>query len=217
MDFSYVFLTLHSLKYKEPYVVIERYAHIFRNPDTLAEMVARALTWALRDVCVEVVLEPWDTKGKVVPYLKDFWESYNLELYKCDGKNLIKMGYEDALEHHKKKKEAKSKGKKSDDIMYYIQHPNKKAIVAFIHKALVGMRLPKDIARPIRLLTDHGVFLDNDANRLPYKAFIKECPEVKDLISERKYNEWTNTNNSNYNNDDRYILLEKQLESALIG
>jgi hypothetical protein len=75
------------------------------------------------------------------------------------------------------------------------------------------MRLPKDIARPVRLLCDYKLFKDNNEYRLPYKAFLKTCPEVKELISERKYNHWTNKNSTNYNLDDAY----KKLENVLTG
>ena len=219
MDFSYVFVTLHSLKYKEPYVVIERYAHIFRNPDTLAEIVARAFTWALRDIGVEVVLEPWDTEGKVVTYLKDFWESYNLELYKNEGKFLVKMGYEDALEQQQKKKEAKEKGKKSDDIMDYIQVPNKEAIIEFLRQAIKGMKNPKEIARPVRLLCEYKVFVEytpeGEQYRLPYKAFIKLFPEVEKILLKSRYNEWTNPQRSTYENNSRHERLKRDIENIL--
>ena len=50
---------------------------------------------------------------------------------------------------------------------------------------------------------------------LPYRAFIKEFPEVKDLITIKAYNDWNNPNRRNYNNDDLYKKLEKELEMIL--
>ena len=100
-------------------MVIERYSRLFRNPDMLAEMVANAFNQVLREVGVKVTFEPWDTRGKVVTYLEDGWKSYNIELFNSQGRNLIRMGYEDALEVFKKEVASgeSSGSRKSDDIM----------------------------------------------------------------------------------------------------
>jgi hypothetical protein len=223
LAFARALIVLHSHMYKVPYIVLERYRHISNNPDVMAKMIERALNWALKDTSVRVVLERWDTKGEYINYHRDFRLSWDVELDKSEGEYLIQMGYEDALEVHKRK-EAKKKNtnkKKSDDIRYYIQHPNKDAIIEFIRKALEGMKVPKDIARPIRVLCDHHVFLDCDEDneydyvRLPYNAFIKAFPEVKDLITARAYNDWTNPNRKEYKNDKIFKKLEKELEKIL--
>ena len=223
LAFARALIVLHSHMYKLPYIVLERYRHISNNPDVMAKMIERAFNWALRDTSVRVVLERWDTKGEYINYHRDFRLSWDVELDKSEGEYLIQMGYEDALEVHKRK-EAKKKNtnkKKSDDIRYYIQHPNKDAIIEFIRKALEGMKVPKDIARPIRVLCDHHVFLDCDEDneydyvRLPYNAFIKAFPEVEDLIKENKYNDWINPNRKSYKNDHLYKKLEKELENIL--
>lgn len=211
MDFSYVFVTLHSLKYKEPYVVIERYAHIFRNPDTLAEIVARAFTWALRDIGVEVVLEPWDTEGKVVTYLKDFWESYNLELYKNEGKFLVKMGYEDALEQQQKKKEAKEKGKKSDNILDYFSAKvrNKEALLEWIDEQVIDKDSPIDMMRSVRLLLKKELLKD-----ITIKAFNK-CYHKEGKISRSSFDYYTNLQNPCYINDPIYKDMEENFDINL--
>ena len=217
LAFARALIVLHSHMYKLPYIVLERYRHISNNPDVMAKMIERAFNWALRDTSVRVVLERWDTKGEYINYHRDFRLSWDVELDKSEGEYLIQMVYEDALEVHKRK-EAKKKNtnkKKSDDIRYYIQHPNKDAIIEFIRKALEGMKVPKDIARPVRLLVDHKIFLKKEGYRLPYRAFIKEFPEVKDLITIKAYNDWNNPNRRNYNNDDLYKKLEKEMEIIL--
>ena len=218
LDFAYVFFVIHSYFYNVPYIVLEDYKCISPNPDVIAEMVARAVNWVLKDFGVEIVLKRWD---ELVLYPIDFWVSYNKELRKSGGRNLIPMGYEGALKVHEekeaKKKKCKDAGskKKTDDIRFYIQHPNKDAIIEFIRKALVGAKIPKDIARPIRILRDHQVFLSNDDDRLPYGAFIKEFPEVKDLITAKAYNDCINPNRTSYANDKLYKKLEKELENIL--
>ena len=218
LDFAYVSFVLHSYFYKVPYIVIEDYKHISPNPDVIADMVARAINWVLKDLGVEIVLERWD---ELVLYPIDFWESYKGELRKSGGKNLIPMGYEGALKVHKEKEAKKKKCKKAasikktDDIRFYIQHPNIDAIIDFIRKALVGAKMPKDIVRPIRLLREHQIFLANNNDRLPYRAFINEFPEFKDLIKEGTYNDYLNPNRTSYDGDKIYNKLNNELEMIL--
>ena len=168
-------------------------------------------------MCVRVVLERWDTKGEYIDYHKDSRASWDIELDKSEGEFLVKMGCEDVFEvqKHKDTKKKNNNKKKSDDIRYYIHHPNEDAIMDFIRKGIKGMILPKDIARAPRLLRDHKIFLEKEGYRLPYRAFIKEFPEVKDLITIKAYNDWNNPNRRNYDNDDLYKKLEKELEMIL--
>jgi len=213
---SFVRILLKSLNYGVPYLVIENYDHSFRHLHILAEMVESAFNWVLKGTGVKLVLEPWET-DEVIMFYKDFSQSLMYEVNKCKDKGPILVGYEDALEDHLNKIAREDKkpkiSKKSDDIMDYIEHSNKEAIIKFLRQSVKNMRLPKDIARPVRLLCDYKLFKDNNEYRLPYKAFLKTCPEVKELISERKYNHWTNKNSTNYNLDDAY----KKLENVLTG
>ena len=217
LAFARALIVLHSHMYKVPYIVLERYRHISNNPDVMAKMIERAFNWALRDTSVRVVLERWDTKGEYINYHRDFRLSWDVELDKSEGEYLIQMGYEDALEVQKRNeaKKKKTNKKKSDDIRYYIKHPNKDAIIEFIRKALEGMKVPKDIARPIRVLRVHKVFLRSEDYRLPYNAFIKAFPEFEDLIERGAYNDFINPNRTKYNNDEIYMQLEKELENIL--
>lgn len=217
LAFARALIVLHSHMYKVPYIVLERYRHISNNPDVMAKMIERAFNWALRDTSVRVVLERWDTKGEYINYHRDFRLSWDVELDKSEGEYLIQMGYEDALEVQKRNEAKKKKPnkKKSDDIRYYIKHPNKDAIIEFIRKALEGMKVPKDIARPIRVLRVHKVFLRSEDYRLPYNAFIKAFPEFEDLIERGAYNDFINPNRTKYNNDEIYMQLEKELENIL--
>ena len=106
LDFAYVFFVIHSYFYNVPYIVLEDYKCISPNPDVIAEMVTRAINWALKDFGVEIVLERLD---ELVLYPIDFWVSYNKELRKCGGKDLIPMGYEGALKVHEAKEAKKQK------------------------------------------------------------------------------------------------------------
>ena len=217
LDFARALIVLHSHMYKVPYIVLERYRHISNNPDVMAKMIERAFNWVLEGSGVKVILERWDTKGEIIQYHRDFARSWDIELDKSEGEYLVRMGCEDAFEVHKRNEAKKKKPnkKKSDDIRYYIKHPNKDAIIEFIRKALEGMKVPKDIARPIRVLRVHKVFLRSEDYRLPYNAFIKAFPEFKDLIERGAYNDFINPNRTKYNNDEIYMQLEKELENIL--
>lgn len=211
MDFVYVIFVLNSKKYKDPYMVVENYTPQFRNPDTVAQMVANAYNRVLEKSGVQVVFEPWNNNGNPIMYLKDGWESYNIELFKIQGRNLVRKGYEDALEIAKKEQEVKpSISKKSDDIMVYILHQKKDLVVKFLHHAVKGMKAPREIAMPFRFLIDRD-FTDH----IPYKAVMKEFPELKGLIAERRYNDWTNQNRTDYSTDPRYEMLNDFIDMFL--
>ena len=216
LDFARALIILHSHMYNLPYIVLERYRHISSNPDVMAKMIERAFNWVLEGSGVKVILERWDTKGEIIQYHRDFARSWDIELNKSEGEYLVRMGCEDAFEVHKRKEAKKKKAdKKPDDVRYYIHHPNVDAIIDFIRKAIKGMIFPKDIARAPRVLHDHKIFLKKEGYRLPYRAFVKEFPEVKDLITIKAYNDWNNPNRRNYDNDDLYKKLENELKMIL--
>ena len=211
LDFIYVFIVLRSKKYNQPYVVIENYRPQFRNPDTVAMMVANAYNEVLRDVGVKVELEAWEGVELPLMYVEDGWQSYNIELTKMQGRNLVKKGYEDALEIAKKEEKGKQTVcKKSDDIMVYIKHHDKELVVDLLHQAVKGMKAPKEVAMPFRFLKDRGI-----TGHIPYKAVIKKFPELGGLITESRYNEWTNPVRTSYKDDDRYDMLEDMFEMIL--
>jgi len=95
--------------------------------------------------------------------------------------------------------------KKSDDIQAYILTENKEAIVQFLHQAVKGVKTAKEIARPFRLLLDLML-----TDRIPHKAVMKEFPELRGLIKERRYNNWTNPNSSSYDQDPQYKKMKSQ-------
>ena len=208
MDFVYVIIVLNSYKYKEPYMVIEGHASSLRNPDMVAEMVTSAFNWVLQDMGVEVDAEPWDTKGKVITYLKDGWESYNYELFKIQGRNLVRKGYEDALEVAKKEKMDAQKppvSYKSENVKDHIVKGDVDRIVGLLHELIDGQKSAKDIARPVRWLCEHGVFHEG---RLPHKAFLHEFPEVEEYISKSRYNNLINILKDHYSGDEKYEMLD---------
>lgn len=222
LDFARALIVLHSHMYKVPYIVLERYRHISNNPDVMAKMIERAFNWVLEGSGVKVILERWDTKGEIIQYHRDFARSWDIELNKSEGEYLVRMGCEDAFEVHKRKeaeKETIKAGRKSDDIMDYIIHPNKEAIVEFTRQAIKGLKNAKEIARPIRVLCEYKVFVeytpDGEQYRLPYKAFINAFPEVKGLITMRRFNDWLNNMRTSYENSARHIKLKKEIEKLL--
>ena len=210
MDFAFVRILLHSAFYSEPYLVLEKYAQSFRNPDILAKMVESAFNYVLKGSGVEMKLEPWEPEEKS-DWLLDYEESYIIEMQKMKQEELVMIGYEEALERHLKQEIMKNESKrptickKSDDILAYILTENKEAIVQFLHQAVKGVKTAKEIARPFRLLLDLML-----TDRIPHKAVMKEFPELRGLIKERRYNNWTNPNSSSYDQDPQYKKMKSQ-------
>lgn len=220
-DFAILRITLHSIMYHVPYLVIEDYSPAFRKPEILAKMVKRAFDWSLKNDGLEVILEPWETNGEPIYFAWDNWVSYVHDLRQHPEIGAMCMGFEEALhvfkekkavEKAKKEKKEKKKLVKSDDIMDYIKRGNPEMIIKKLHYVLKGLKQSKDVARPIRFLIDHGVIVDN---KLPFKAFIKEFPEVIVYVSDSRYYEWTDRKKTSYNNDDQYQELEKIFEFLL--
>ena len=80
---------------------------------------------------------------------------------------------------------------------------NKEGIIRFLHQAVKGQKTAKGIARPFRFLFDHQF-----TEHIPFKAVMKEFPELKGLIKERSYNDWTNQNSTSYDNDPQYKKIK---------
>ena len=207
-DFAFVWIVLKSVYYGEPYLVFVKFTQSFRNPDNLAKMVECAFNWELQGKGVELVLEPWAPKENTM-WAFDFNMSFIKEMKTMDPNDLVLVGYEDVLEDYqmrlaRKEEVRKPKGiKKSDDIVTYILTDNKEAIVQFLHHALKGQKTAKGIARPFRFLFDHQL-----TEHIPFKAVMKEFPELKGLIKVRSYNDWTNPNSTSYDNDPQYQKMK---------
>ena len=207
-DFAFVWIVLKSVYYGEPYLVFVKFTQSFRNPDNLAKMVECAFNWELQGKGVELVLEPWAPKENTM-WAFDFNMSFIKEMKTMDPNDLVLVGYEDVLEDYQmrlaRKEEIRKPKviKKSDDIVTYILADNKEAIVQFLHRALMGQKTAKGIARPFRFLFDHQL-----TEHIPFKAVMKEFPELKGLIKERSYNDWTNPNSTSYDNDPQYKKMK---------
>ena len=212
-DFAFVRIMLHSVIYHEPYLVVEKCSQSLRNPDTLARMVESAFNWVLKGQGLQMKLEPWEPTEKMT-WLLDYEMSYLEEMEKADPADLIMIGYEEALKMRRileamKEESQKHKIiKKSDDIRTYILTENKEGIIQFLHQAVKGKKTPKEIVRPFRLLVDLHL-----TERIPFKAMMKEFPELSGLIPVRRYNNWLNSNSTSYDNDSQYVSLKNKLKS----
>ena len=214
-DFAFVRIMLHSVIYHEPYIVVEKCSQSLRNPDTLARMVESAFNWVLKGQGLQMKLEPWEPTEKMT-WLLDYEMSYLEEMEKADPADLVMIGYEEALMMRRilnamKEESQKHKIiKKSDDIRTYILTENKEGIIQFLHQAVKGQKTPKEIVRPFRLLVDLHL-----TERIPFKAMMKEFPELSGLIPVRRYNNWLNSNSTSYDNDSQYVSLKNKLKSFL--
>lgn len=207
MDFTYVWVVLRPTYFKEPYLVLGNNSRSVRNPDLLADMVASAFNWVLKDSGVELVMEPWDPKEERDLWYKDFSDSYANEANHVECSDLENFGYEDALELVMQTKLPKAKNaKKNDNIRVYFRVDDFEKLLQFLHRAVEGQKVAKDIARPFRLLYDLNL-----TDHIPYKAVMKELPEVEGLLTERRYNDWTNKFSTSYNDDPIYEKLRASL------
>ena len=218
-DFAIVRITLHSIMYHVPYLVIEDYQHAFRKPEIPAEMVKRALNWSLRNDGLEVILEPWETNGEPIYFGWDNWVSYIHELRMHPEIGAMCMGFEEALHVFKEKKavekamkEMKEKKRvvKLGNFENYIRIPNKTLIMNFIKDTVIGQHSPKDVALPFRLTLDLKL-----TYRVPYAVVVGFISEIKDKIKENRYNEWTNKQRSSYVGYQKYEDLKNDLEKLL--
>ena len=207
MDFTYVWVVLRPTYFKEPYLVLGNNSRSVRNPDLLADMVASAFNWVLKDSGVELVMEPWDPKEERDLWYKDFSDSYANEANHVECSDLENFGYEDALELVMQTKLPKAKNaKKNDNIRVYFRVDDFEKLLQFLHRAVEGQKVAKDIARPFRLLYDLNL-----TDHIPYKAVMKEFHEVEGLLTERRYNDWTNKFSTSYNDDPIYEKLRASL------
>ena len=187
MDFTYVWVVLRPTYFKEPYLVLGNNSRSVRNPDLLADMVASAFNWVLKDSGVELVMEPWDPKEERDLWYKDFSDSYANEANHVECSDLENFGYEDALELVMQTKLPKAKNaKKNDNIRVYFRVDDFEKLLQFLHRAVEGQKVAKDIARPFRL-------------------------EVEGLLTERRYNDWTNKFSTSYDGDPIYEKLKESL------
>lgn len=218
-DFAIVRITLHSIMYHVPYLVIEDYQHAFRKPEIPAEMVKRALNWSLRNDGLEVILEPWETNGEPIYFGWDNWVSYIHELRMHPEIGAMCMGFEEALhvfkekkavEKAKKEKKEKKRVVKLGNFENYIRIPNKTLIMNFIKDTVIGQHSPKDVALPFRLTLDLKL-----TYRVPYAVVVGFISEIKDKIKENRYNEWTNKQRSSYVGYQKYEDLKNDLEKLL--
>ena len=83
-------------------------------------------------------------------------------------------------------------------------------IMTFLRDTLKNCWESKDVARPFRLLFDR-----HDVELIPFNILIKDLPELKGRVSRSRYNHWTNQVLSDYNGDDLYKELSKQLDIVL--
>ena len=211
MDFAFVRIVLKSVFYGEPYIVLEKYAQSFRNPDILAKMVESAFNWVLKGQGVIVKLEPWEP-NKQVMWLLDYEESYMTEMQKMKKEDLIMIGYEDALERHQKLEAKKKKRqiKKAKSIKDYILFKDKALVMKLLRHHVSKFRLSKKVAMPFRLFMERKI-----TKRIPFKLVLTEMPELKGKISKTRYNHGTDGLVSSYKGDSDYEALEKEIDDLL--
>lgn len=216
-DYAFVAINLQPHFYNEPYVVLGNWSPAFDSPKLLASILKRAFDWALAEFGLEVELEPWDTSKNKIKWGKDLIYSFLDGIMECPEEELHEIGFEDIGKVikiingdlvEKKKAPNKKKPIKSDHIEDYIIRGDKAQILKALHKELKGLTTAIDIARPVKYLCKNKVFYDINEYRLPYKAFVKEFVEVKDYISDSRYNTLISQGDTTYDGDPKCDMME---------
>ena len=197
MDFAFVRIVLKSVFYGEPYLVLEKYAQSFRNPDILARMVESAFNWVLKGKGVKLVLEPWEPDEQVM-WLLDYEESYTTEIQKMKKEDLVMIG--------KKKRQIK----KAKSIKDYILLKDKALVMKLLRQYVNKFHLSKKVAMPFRLFMERKIM-----KRVPFKLVLQEMPELVGKVSKTRYNHWTDGLVSSYKGDSDYEALEKEIDDLL--
>ena len=174
--------------YYDPYVVVALDRHAFMTHHDMAQMLKNAINKVFENTDMKIDLVHWKVSAEErrVIWAKDCMMTYFKALF-SDNKPAKVL-------------------RKSDNFDDYIKHSNKELVKSVLHKKLSVQNCPKDIARPIRILCDHGVL-----NWPPYNAFIKEFSELEGLISYGRYNHYTYEFTNPYEGDDRYGEVENEL------
>ena len=216
-DYALVAINLHSHFYDEPYVVLGNWSPAFNNKNQLAAILKLAFNWALADSGLEVDLELCNTSERKIKWGIDLIYSFLDGTMECPEEDMNEVGFEaigrvikiingELVE--KKKAPNKKKPIKSDHIEDYIIRGDKAQILKALHKELKGLTTAIDIARPVKYLCKNKVFYDINEYRLPYKAFIKEFAEVKDYISDSRYNTLISQGDTTYEGDPKCDMME---------
>ena len=145
-------------------------------------------------------------------WLLDYEESYMTEIQKMKREDLVMIGYEDALERHRKQEAKKQKRRinKPQSFKDYILIKNKPKVMNLLRKEIKKALSPKQVAMPIRLLIDRMIM-----KRAPFKLMLTEIPELEGKISDTRYNHWTDKMQSSYQGDEDYEALDKEIDSLI--
>ena len=163
-----------------------------------------------------VTLEPWDSKGETITWCLDYELSYENQLRKIKGANLIQAGYEDSLEESKKKEAKKRKRKEAHamtednkfDIINFMSSKvkNKPELLDWLDEKVKGQNGPKGMMRPVRFLMNKKLM-----KGLTISAFNKRYHK-EGLISVSSFNNYTNNQYKCFVNDPIYDDMEEDFE-----
>lgn len=213
-DSACVRIVHDSENYKVSYLVIYDYMRCFEDADLMAKMLENAFNEAMKDAGVEMKLVRWDTKGKTIMWIADSETTYNIHYHESQGINVSKYGYEDLIEHHKKvstrnekRKEERAKKKAYNCIEDYIKKGDKQQVMDFLRESLKPCKRSRMVSMPFRLLMDEGVSI-----KIPFSIIIQQMTELEGRVSETRYNHWTSSTLSSYENDEYYKKIAKKLK-----
>ena len=199
-----VYVNYSKLSY-DPYVVVLDKNNAFDSLEIVADMVARALSWAFKGTDVTLNLEPWiPAKGEKIMWGRDCMKAHDMG----DGIGMLSSKAQFGLENLvnvKQKKAAKkvnstSPQKKKDTrptkYSAKIIKGNKRRILRYLHSKIDELEEPKDIMRVVLAAIAAGVI-----GNIEYKVFQAEFNKK---ISSTSYNTYIREKKYKFLNDDLF-------------
>lgn len=217
VDYATVCFNLSCENYV-PYVLILDHHVLFEDHNLAAKMVEDAINWAFKNSRDKVRLVEWNDDE-----VKFLWAIDCVMAYKF-GKKIIpinpimKLGHENLGRLLKKFTKSAVKvfgSRKPNSFSSYIalaSTEEKAALIYDIGEMIHGSTEAIDIMRPVCF----GINRELISDKVPYKAFIKQYPQMEDLISRQSFDRYKRERHTHYPETDPLIkAVAKRFESIL--
>ena len=189
-DCANVFINIASVSYG-PYVVFDEIEPAFSSAELLAEIVARAINWVLRNKMLKVELVPWEPdEGEKVFWAKDCYDTYKACQKKCKTDELKDFGFEKLNNANRKRKTGTFKS--------YILYGYENKVMEWLHPMIGNdsTDIPKFML-PMRASAELKLLNARPPLDIFCKAFGKEG-----LIKKTAYNDYMNYLNAKCDKDN---------------
>lgn len=207
-----VYINYSKLSY-EPYVAILDKKHVFDSFETVANMVARALSYAYKGTGVTLGLEPWiRAEGEKIMWGRDCMMAHDMG----DGIGVLSSKGHFGLETFVNKKPntvvkipssaspPKKNNLKPAKYSTKILKGNKRRVMRYLHAKIDELNAPKDFMKVVLAAIAAGVI----GEKVEYTVFQDEFH--KD-ISKTQYNHYIRNRKNKFLGDDLFNSYYQEL------